>query len=410
MPMTVNSEGKLAQRRTRTFDIKPGKRERTPLIITITGPSGTGKTYSGLRLARGIQRVIGGKLGFVDTEARRGLHYVDTFAIDEYVDMEPPFGPLDYMDAIEQVINKGAKVVVVDQMTHEHSGEGGVMDQIDRWLDDQCGNDWKEREKMNMIAHARVKPQRKALNNRLVQLGRDGVMLILLYRARDIVKPMTKAEKEEAAKKGQPAGIRDLGLQPETTSPLIYETTIGFLLKPGADGKPTILAKAATDEEKTVAKTPAQFRSWDLSAQLDEAMGEKLARWAQGDQVEGAAPAQGGATATPAQTRPAAAARGAAPSSNASVLKNARDWLVFWEKAGIAPARVLAALGRASIEEVTGNDNGTMRNWQQAHAAKTKTLEELFPAPAPVSDSKVSDDQEPPPDEEKGDVPEDWKI
>jgi hypothetical protein len=196
-----------------------------------------------------------------------------------------------------------------------------------------------------MIAHARIKPQRKVLNNWLVQIGRRGIVLILLYRGRDVIKPMTDKEKEAARAAGEKPGLKDLGVQPETTSSLIWDTTIGFLLKPGADGRPTVLSKADTDEEKTIAKTPDQFRSWDLGAQLSEDLGERLARWAMG---EGARPAAGPDDAS-------------------------ARWAKFWaDKHGIGEDRLRAAVGSGDLVRLSNA-------WLAELKAKTKQLHEIFP-------------------------------
>jgi len=74
-----------------------------------------------------------------------------------------------------------------------------------------------------------------------------------------------------------------MGVTPETTSPLIYEMTQCYLLKPGADGRPT--TKPDTDDERILTKTPLQFREWKTGEQLDESLGEKLASWALGSKA-----------------------------------------------------------------------------------------------------------------------------
>ena len=262
----------------RKFSIVDGKRERTPMILSLGGPSGSGKTYSACRLAVGAQQITGGRIGLVDTEAKRALHYIERFKDSEgrpirYIDFAPPFGPLDYMAAIEQLIADGCMVIIVDSMTHEHSGDGGVMEQIESWLDEKCGDDWKKREAMNQVAHARIKPQRKKLNNRIVQLGRGGVLIILCYRADDGYKPAKKPDGKTE--------IRATGLKAETTSKLVYDVTQGFMLRHGSDGVPDL--KATTPEEGVVAKNPIQFRGWFKEGEpLSEEHGRKLAEWAAG--------------------------------------------------------------------------------------------------------------------------------
>ena len=76
----------------RTFDDRPATREATPLLVGLVGPSGAGKTFSALRLATGVQRVVGGDIYFIDTEARRGLHYAERFTF-RHLPFGAPFSP-----------------------------------------------------------------------------------------------------------------------------------------------------------------------------------------------------------------------------------------------------------------------------------------------------------------------------
>jgi len=112
---------------TRTFETKPAVRSQVPLLIGLVSPSGAGKTYSALRLATGIQRVVGGEIFVVDTESRRALHYAEQFKF-KHVQFNAPFGPLDYLAAIEHCVREGAKTIVVDSLSHEHEGPGGVLE------------------------------------------------------------------------------------------------------------------------------------------------------------------------------------------------------------------------------------------------------------------------------------------
>jgi hypothetical protein len=116
---------------TRVFEDHEAKRGAVPLLVGLVGPSSGGKTFSALRLATGIQRVTGGDIFVIDTESRRSLHYADQFKF-RHVPFPAPFGPLDYLAAIEYCVKRGAKVVIVDSMSHEHEGPGGVLEQSRR--------------------------------------------------------------------------------------------------------------------------------------------------------------------------------------------------------------------------------------------------------------------------------------
>jgi hypothetical protein len=258
----------------RAFQDAPAVRSNSPLIIGVTGASWSGKTYSGLRLCSGIQRVFGGDIYGIDTEANRMLHYADYFNF-RHVPLLPPHGPADYLGAINHCASKGARIILIDSMTHEHDGEGGVLDQIEAFLEDKCGDDYGKRQSMNFVAQIKPKRARKKLNQRIVQLGH--IVFILCYRAEEKIKPRKKGEKD-------PDGGREpesLGWQAVTTSKLPYDMTVRFLLTPGCEGVPVLMP--ANPAEKLLVKQPEQFKDWFESGKaLSEDMGERLALWASG--------------------------------------------------------------------------------------------------------------------------------
>lgn len=261
------------------FEYGPAVRATLPLLLGVAGPTGSGKTFSALRLATGLQRITGGDIAVIDTEAKRATAYDRLFKFN-HLDFPPPFGPDRYQRAIQYVIKKGAKTVIVDSMTHEHSGEGGVMDLVDKFLDAKCGDDYQKREKMNMLAHKAPKAARKALNNYITQAGRSGANFIFCYRADEKVKPV------------QGQGIQNMGMTPETTSKLVYEMMAMFLLSAAADGKPIFDPK--TPLEKMFVKLPVQFRDMLAAGEpLSEDLGEKFALWARGDIIDPALIAAG---------------------------------------------------------------------------------------------------------------------
>lgn len=257
---------------SRTFEYGEAVRATLPLLLGVAGPTGSGKTYSALRLATGMQVVTGGDIALVDTEAKRGTAY-DKYFKFKHLDFAPPFGPLDYIAAIDTCLKRGARNIIVDSMTHEHSGPGGVMDQINAFLDEKCGEDYGARERMNMVAHKGPKADRKELNNFIIQAGRGGVNFIFCYRADEKVKPV----------KGQ--GIQNLGMTPETTSKLVYEMMAMFLLSAAADGRP--ITKPSTPLEQMFIKLPLQFRDMIAAGEpLSEKLGQQLAEWARGDSLK----------------------------------------------------------------------------------------------------------------------------
>jgi ABC-type dipeptide/oligopeptide/nickel transport system ATPase subunit len=255
---------------TRTFSDVPAARERAPILIGLVGPSGTGKTYSALRLATGMQRVTGGDIFVVDTEARRALHYADKFKF-RHVAFGAPFSPLDYLSAIEHCLKKGAGTIVVDSTSHEHEGPGGVLEMHESALDKMAGSDAGKRNKLTMLAWAKPKQQRRRLINSILQMECN---FIFCFRAKEKMK--LQPGKDPIA----------MGFQGISGDEWIYEMQIKCLLLPGCDGVPTW--QSDMPGEKQMVKLPEQFRSmFGKPAQLSEDIGEQIARWAAGTAAPG---------------------------------------------------------------------------------------------------------------------------
>lgn len=253
-------------------------RDLVPILIGISGCQGSGKTYSMLELLHGMQEILGGDVFIVDTEHKRATFYADLKDKNgrpifkfRHVPFDPPFSPLRYLEAIEYCVSRGGKLIGVDSLTHEHSGEGGVMDQSEKFLDRKCeGKPDSEvegiRKRNFMLSLVAPKTQRKKLNSRIIQMG---INAVFCYRAAEKIKPISGKEPEK------------LGWQPETTSPLFYDMTQMFLLGPGADGRPTF--KTEVVAERMLIKSPAQFREWfQEGQQLNKEMGKRMAQWAAG--------------------------------------------------------------------------------------------------------------------------------
>ena len=251
---------------TRTFEDRKATREQVPLWIGLSSPSGAGKTYSALRLATGIARVAGGPVFCIDTEACRATHYADTFDF-RHVEFGAPFSPLDYLAAIQHCVRQGAKVIIIDSMSHEHEGPGGVLEMHEAQTD-RLAKQWKtSRDKVQMTAWAKPKAARRRLLNSMLQMK---VNFIMCFRAKEKIKPV---------KGKQPLS---LGWMPIAGESHVYECTTHLFIPPGADGVPNLTPERPG--EKMMTMVPAQFRHlFQKPRQLDEDLGEAMAKWAAGD-------------------------------------------------------------------------------------------------------------------------------
>lgn len=256
----------------RSFEDKIAVRERVPLLVGLVGPSGGGKTYSALRLATGIQKQNGGDIYFIDTEARRALHYADRFKF-RHLAFGAPFSPLDYLEAIQHCVAKGAKTIIVDSMSHEHEGPGGVLEMHDAAHQKMGGG-----ENTKMLAWGKPKAARRRLINSILQLPCN---FIFCFRAKEKIKLATK--KQKAA--GEDA-VQQLGFMPIAGEEFVFEMTVNALLMPGANGVPSW--RPNESGEQKMVKLPEQFRAmFEQPQALNEQLGEAMAKWAAGTAADG---------------------------------------------------------------------------------------------------------------------------
>lgn len=249
----------------RNYELKPAVRERVPAIVTLTGPSGGGKTMSALRLATGMQRVVGGKIACIDTESRRALHYAEAFKFD-HLDFKAPFSPLDYLEAIEHCKSRGASIIIIDSISHEHDGPGGVLEWHDAEVERLCKLWGVKPGKAQIPAWSEPKKARRKLIQTVLHLG---INLVLCMRAA-----------EKIGLKGDK--VIDMGWTQIGGRDFIFESTLSCLLLPGSGGVPTW--NPERPGERAMTKIPEYLKSIFAQRQpLSEDIGEKLARWAEGD-------------------------------------------------------------------------------------------------------------------------------
>lgn len=94
------------------------KREKLWLKVLMAGSSGSGKTYSALRIGTGIAKKSGGKVAAIDTENGRIRYYANEFDFDD-LQLEAPYTPEKYIDAIDDAIDGGYTVLILDSISHE---------------------------------------------------------------------------------------------------------------------------------------------------------------------------------------------------------------------------------------------------------------------------------------------------
>lgn len=104
------------------------KKEKICLKILLAGASGSGKSFTALRLATGIANKMGGRIAAIDTEAGRIRYYANEFDFDD-LQLEEPYTPEKYIEAINQAVDGGYSVLIIDSITHEWNY---ILDQVDK--------------------------------------------------------------------------------------------------------------------------------------------------------------------------------------------------------------------------------------------------------------------------------------
>lgn len=157
-----------------SFEIEDANRSGSKMFIQLAGLSGCGKTLSALLLARGMVG-NGGKIGFIDTEQKRASLYADKAGGFKVINMEAPFSPERYIEAINVFKEAGYDCVIIDSMSHEWEGVGGIIDMADN----QKYGSGKPMQGMSKWNVPKLKHKR--MMNHLMQCG---MHIIGCYRAK----------------------------------------------------------------------------------------------------------------------------------------------------------------------------------------------------------------------------------
>ena len=102
---------------------RKAQRKQAKLRLAITGPAGSGKTYSALQLAFGL----GGKIAMIDTENGSGDLYSSLGNYD-IASMHAPYDPRMYLQGIHEAEKEGYDIIIIDSLSHAWNGQGGLLD------------------------------------------------------------------------------------------------------------------------------------------------------------------------------------------------------------------------------------------------------------------------------------------
>lgn len=106
-------------------NLRKATRKKAKIRLGLSAVSGGGKTYSALVIASGI--TDWDKIALIDTEHGSGDLYCHLGGYN-VLPLTAPFTPEKYIDAIKDCENAGMEVIIIDSITHEWEGKGGILE------------------------------------------------------------------------------------------------------------------------------------------------------------------------------------------------------------------------------------------------------------------------------------------
>lgn len=252
------------------FVIEKAVRSNIGLFIGLAGGTGSGKTYTAMRIASGIVGK-GKKFGIVDTENKRASHYADDFDF-EVINFPAPFSSARYEKAVMQMFQAGYGAIVVDSVSHEHDGYGGYLDSQHSDLERRIENyikkypnakEWEVREKLTPSSWVVPKMDRKRMMQTFLSCS-STVPIIFCFRAE---------EKVFASEGGKLVARKVPEWEPICGKGLPFEMTVFLMM---SHEKPGVISKAI--------KLPGKLKDmFPFDKQLGEESGQLIAKWAKGE-------------------------------------------------------------------------------------------------------------------------------
>lgn len=137
------------------MQLQKATRKKVKLRLGLSAVAGGGKTFSALLLAKGL---VGSweKIAVIDTENGSASLYSHLGAFNT-IELTAPYTPERYVEAINACEKAGMNVIIIDSITHEWEGEGGIL-QI---ADSMQGN--------NFVKWGILTPRHQVFINKILQ-------------------------------------------------------------------------------------------------------------------------------------------------------------------------------------------------------------------------------------------------
>lgn len=214
-------------------------KKKSKLRLALFGASGSGKTYTALRIAKGL----GGKVAVIDSERGSASKYSDRFEFD-VVELDEQRIE-NYIGYISEAEKAGYDVLIIDSMSHAWQE---LLQEVEKIAQAQFkGNTWS--------AWSKGTPKQKSLVDALLNFNGH---IIATMRSK------TEWVIEQSNGKNKPTRV---GMSPEQGKGIEYEFDLLIEITPEHYGN-VLKDRTGKFQDKTIEKP-------------DEKFGKELAKWLQ---------------------------------------------------------------------------------------------------------------------------------
>lgn len=229
------------------MQLKKAERKQVKLRIGLSSPSGGGKTYSALKLARGMA-TSWDKVAVIDSENDSASLYSD---LGDYqvLNLTKPFTPERYIQAIEICEKSGAEVIIIDSVSHEWEGPGGCLE-----IQDKLGGRYQD--------WAKVTPRHKSFVDKII----NSSCHVITTARRKTDYDMSKNDKGKMT-------VTKAGMKEIQRDGFEYDLTLNFALQ-----LPSHYALAEKDRTGKFQDRPEFL--------IDEETGKELLAWTDSGKVD----------------------------------------------------------------------------------------------------------------------------
>lgn len=214
------------------MELKTASRKKAKIRLALQGPSGSGKTKCSLLIAYGLAGSWD-RIAIIDTENGSADLYAD---LGPYMvlPLSAPYTPERYIQALGICASAGMQVIIVDSISHEWEGIGGILD-IHAAMTGNGFTNW-----------GKVTPRHNAFVQHLLQC--DAHIICTIRTKQDYV--LTEKNGKQVPEKVGLKGITREGLDYEFT--LVFDMDIALKARVSKDrtqlfqGKPEFTPSTET--------------------------------------------------------------------------------------------------------------------------------------------------------------------